>query len=191
MVRKGASPSRMFPVLGGPLMKALPHPFGADLRPVRLATRIAPGPLSRAMTSMSSCCALYPCSISCFSSSFHSHILASCCIAPSLLESSILPLSRRRTVASRRRDLRPFHAQHNEHRCGPLGHGGFRAEMLTGLQSFWFVPLFGIAITAASIWCRYEQIARILKWLALALMAYVLTGFIINPDWSGLKTNLT
>ena len=60
------------------------------------------------------------------------------------------------------------------------------AEMLTGLNSFWFVPLFGIAITVASIWCRYEQIARILKWLALALMAYVLTGFIIRPDWSQL-----
>jgi NRAMP (natural resistance-associated macrophage protein)-like metal ion transporter len=56
------------------------------------------------------------------------------------------------------------------------------AEMLTGLKSLWFVPLFGIAITAASIWCRYEQIARILKWLAL--MAYVVTGFLINPDWS-------
>lgn len=58
------------------------------------------------------------------------------------------------------------------------------AEMLTGLKSLWFVPLFGIGITAASIWCRYEQIARILKWLALALMAYVVTGFLINPDWS-------
>jgi Mn2+/Fe2+ NRAMP family transporter len=58
------------------------------------------------------------------------------------------------------------------------------AEMLTGLKSFWFVPLFGVAITAASIWCRYEQIARILKWLALALMYYIVTGFLINPDWS-------
>jgi Mn2+/Fe2+ NRAMP family transporter len=58
------------------------------------------------------------------------------------------------------------------------------AEMLTGLKSLWFVPLFGIAITAASIWCRYEQIAQILKWLALALMAYVVAGFMINPNWS-------
>jgi len=57
------------------------------------------------------------------------------------------------------------------------------AEMLTGLKAFWFVPIFGVAITAASIWCRYEQIARILKWLALALLAYVVTGFIIRPDW--------
>ena len=63
------------------------------------------------------------------------------------------------------------------------------AEMLTGLNSHWFVPLFGIAITAASIWCRYEQIARILKWLALALLAYVVTGFIIRPDWSKVLWN--
>ena len=26
--------------------------------------------------------------------------------------------------------------------------------------------------------------SRILKWLALALMAYVVTGFLIKPDWS-------
>jgi NRAMP (natural resistance-associated macrophage protein)-like metal ion transporter len=58
------------------------------------------------------------------------------------------------------------------------------AEMLTGLNSHWILPLFGIAITAASIWCHYEQIARILKWLALALLAYVVTGFLIRPDWS-------
>jgi NRAMP (natural resistance-associated macrophage protein)-like metal ion transporter len=57
------------------------------------------------------------------------------------------------------------------------------AEMLTGLNSRWSVPIFGIGITAASIFCRYERIANILKWLALALLAYVVTGLIIHPPW--------
>ena len=56
-------------------------------------------------------------------------------------------------------------------------------EMLAGFNSRWIAPLLGIAITAASIWCRYDQIARVLKWLALALLAYVITGILIHPPW--------
>ena len=57
------------------------------------------------------------------------------------------------------------------------------AEMLSGINSHWLTPIFGIAIACASIRCRYEQIARILKWLALALFACVITGLIIRPNW--------
>lgn len=55
--------------------------------------------------------------------------------------------------------------------------------MLTGLNPLWFVPVCGISITYASINCRYDQIVRILKWFALALFAYVVTGFLIRPNW--------
>jgi NRAMP (natural resistance-associated macrophage protein)-like metal ion transporter len=58
------------------------------------------------------------------------------------------------------------------------------AEMLTGINSHWLVPTFGVAIAYASIRCRYAQIARILKWLALALFSYVIAGLIMRPDWS-------
>jgi Mn2+/Fe2+ NRAMP family transporter len=58
------------------------------------------------------------------------------------------------------------------------------AEMLTGIGSRWLVPLFGLTITVAAVRCRYEQIANLLKWLALVLFAYVITGFICKPDWS-------
>ncbi len=58
------------------------------------------------------------------------------------------------------------------------------AEMLTGLSARLLAPLFGIAITIAAVRCRYEQIANVLKWLALVLFAYVITGFLIKPDWS-------
>lgn len=57
------------------------------------------------------------------------------------------------------------------------------AEMLTRINSHFLVVLFGVGISLATIWFRYHQIAAILKWLALTLFAYVITGFIIHPDW--------
>ena len=57
------------------------------------------------------------------------------------------------------------------------------AEMLVGVKAGFFVVLFGVVITVTSVKCDYQQIARILKWLCLVLFAYVVTGFIIKPDW--------
>ncbi len=57
------------------------------------------------------------------------------------------------------------------------------AQMLTGLNSFYYVVFFGITITLATIWFRYFHIARILKWLALVLFAYVITAFVVGADW--------
>lgn len=58
------------------------------------------------------------------------------------------------------------------------------AEMLTGLNSHWFVVIFGVGIAYWTIRCRYYQIAMILKWLALCLFAYVITAFIVRPHWT-------
>jgi NRAMP (natural resistance-associated macrophage protein)-like metal ion transporter len=60
------------------------------------------------------------------------------------------------------------------------------AEMLTGLNSHWFVILFGVGISFWTIHCRDYQIAMILKWLALCLFAYVITAFVVRPDWSSI-----
>ena len=57
-------------------------------------------------------------------------------------------------------------------------------QMLTKINSHISVIIFGVGISLATIWFRYHQIATILKWLALVLLAYVITGFIIHPDWS-------
>ena len=57
------------------------------------------------------------------------------------------------------------------------------AQMLTGLNSFYYVVFFGLTITLATIWFRYFHIARILKWLALVLFAYVITAFVVGADW--------
>jgi len=58
------------------------------------------------------------------------------------------------------------------------------AQMFTGVNSHLFVILFGTAIGAATVWLRYGQIANTLKWLALFLFAYVLTAFILRPEWT-------
>ena len=57
------------------------------------------------------------------------------------------------------------------------------AEMLTRIRAHWLIPLFGTGITIAAVHCHYEQIANLLKWLALVLFSYVITGFICKPDW--------
>ena len=49
------------------------------------------------------------------------------------------------------------------------------AQMLTGLSSHLFVIFFGAGIAYATVAFRYHQIARILKWLAVTLFAYVIT----------------
>jgi NRAMP (natural resistance-associated macrophage protein)-like metal ion transporter len=58
------------------------------------------------------------------------------------------------------------------------------AEMLTKVNSHLFVVLFGAGIALATIFFRYHQIAKILKWLTLVLFAYVITGFVVRPNWS-------
>ena len=60
------------------------------------------------------------------------------------------------------------------------------AEMLVGVKAAFFVALFGVVITVTSVKCDYQQIARILKWLCLTLFAYVVTGFLIKPDWGAI-----
>ncbi len=57
------------------------------------------------------------------------------------------------------------------------------AEMLTGLDSHYFVIAFGLAVAAATIWLRYHQFAAILKWLSLSLVAYVVTALLLRPHW--------
>jgi NRAMP (natural resistance-associated macrophage protein)-like metal ion transporter len=58
------------------------------------------------------------------------------------------------------------------------------AELLTRVSSHYFVVLFGVLIAFATVRMRYAKLANILKWLALALLAYVFTAFMVKPQWS-------
>jgi len=62
------------------------------------------------------------------------------------------------------------------------------AQLLSGVSSHIFVVMFGIGITIAIVRLKYHQIAGTLKWLALSLFAYVITAFLIHPDWSAVSS---
>jgi NRAMP (natural resistance-associated macrophage protein)-like metal ion transporter len=57
------------------------------------------------------------------------------------------------------------------------------AELVTGISSLVWIPLFGAVITAFLLWSSYRQIARIFKWLTLVLLAYIGTAFLAHVDW--------
>ena len=58
------------------------------------------------------------------------------------------------------------------------------AHMLGAGPSMLYVWVFGLGISLATVFLRYHQIANTLKWLALALFAYVITAFLVHPDWT-------
>ena len=58
------------------------------------------------------------------------------------------------------------------------------ASMLGGGSPRIYVVVFGAGICLATVWLRYHQIANVLKWLALSLFAYIISAFIVKPDWT-------
>lgn len=57
------------------------------------------------------------------------------------------------------------------------------AEMLGAGPSGVYVWVFGLGICLLMIRLHYQQIANVLKWLALALLAYVITACLAHPPW--------
>lgn len=68
---------------------------------------------------------------------------------------------------------------------------GDASRILTGLPVAFCVFLFAASITYATVFLRYGQIAKVLKWLALVLFAYVICAFVQRPNWGAmLRTSL-
>jgi NRAMP (natural resistance-associated macrophage protein)-like metal ion transporter len=65
-----------------------------------------------------------------------------------------------------------------------LGGMGEVTHMVTGVTAFFWTPFYTFTITALLFWLSYRRIARIFKWLTLALFAYVITAFLAHVDWS-------
>jgi NRAMP (natural resistance-associated macrophage protein)-like metal ion transporter len=57
------------------------------------------------------------------------------------------------------------------------------AHLVAPLPIAAWVCFFGVTLVAAQIWLPYAAIARIFKWLTLALFAYIITAFIVHPPW--------
>jgi len=57
-------------------------------------------------------------------------------------------------------------------------------ELMTGLPSIMWVPVFAGLIVVLLIWSSYRHIARVFKWLTLVLFAYVAAAFMAHPNWN-------
>jgi len=64
-----------------------------------------------------------------------------------------------------------------------LGGMAEATEMMTGIKSYYWTPVFAGLIVCLLFFSTYRQIARIFKWLTLVLFAYVITAFLAQPDW--------
>jgi NRAMP (natural resistance-associated macrophage protein)-like metal ion transporter len=64
-----------------------------------------------------------------------------------------------------------------------LGGMAEATKMVTGAPSALCVPLYGAVIVSLLMWSTYRRIARVLKWLTLVLLAYVLSAFVAGVDW--------
>jgi NRAMP (natural resistance-associated macrophage protein)-like metal ion transporter len=65
-----------------------------------------------------------------------------------------------------------------------LGGMGKVTELLTGVASEYWTPLYAILIGSFLIWSSYYKIVRVFKWLTLVLFSYVLAAFLAKPDWA-------
>jgi NRAMP (natural resistance-associated macrophage protein)-like metal ion transporter len=63
-----------------------------------------------------------------------------------------------------------------------LGGMAEATEMVTGISSLWWTPVYAALILSFLFWSSYRHIARIFKWLTLILFGYVLTAFLVKPD---------
>jgi NRAMP (natural resistance-associated macrophage protein)-like metal ion transporter len=57
-------------------------------------------------------------------------------------------------------------------------------SMMTGVNTLVWYPFYTAIIILLLFYSSYRTIARIFKWLTLVLFAYVLTAFIVKPDWA-------
>jgi len=64
-----------------------------------------------------------------------------------------------------------------------LGGMGKVTEMVTGVDSMFWTPVYAVMIGCFLIWWSYYTIARIFKWMTLVLFSYVLAAFLSKPDW--------
>ena len=55
--------------------------------------------------------------------------------------------------------------------------------LLTGVRAIYWTPAYALLLVGLLFWTSYRLIARIFKWLTLALFAYIAAAFLAHPDW--------
>lgn len=64
------------------------------------------------------------------------------------------------------------------------------AHLLTRFPSVIWLIVFAGAVIIVEVFFSYRSFANIMRWLCLALLAYVITAFIVRPNWWSVLFNL-
>src|ERR1700735_5489293 len=64
-----------------------------------------------------------------------------------------------------------------------LGAMGAALKLVIGGPELLYVALFGVASILLEVFVRYARYVSVLKWLTLALFAYVGVAFVVHVDW--------
>jgi NRAMP (natural resistance-associated macrophage protein)-like metal ion transporter len=64
-----------------------------------------------------------------------------------------------------------------------LGAMGAAVRLLLPGEAGWYTVAFGLLSVALEVWVPYHRYVHVLKWLTLALFAYVATVFVVQVDW--------
>src|ERR1039457_2612515 len=64
-----------------------------------------------------------------------------------------------------------------------LGGMAEATQLITGIRSLIWIPIYAIFIIGLLFWTSYKLIAKIFKWLTLVLFAYVVASFYAHVDW--------
>lgn len=64
-----------------------------------------------------------------------------------------------------------------------LGAMAASLAMITGVKFYLGAILFAVLIVAVEVFMNHRSYMRTLKWLTLSVFAYIITGFILSPDW--------
>jgi NRAMP (natural resistance-associated macrophage protein)-like metal ion transporter len=64
-----------------------------------------------------------------------------------------------------------------------LGGMAEATQLITGIRSLIWIPVYALFILGLLFWASYKLIAKLFKWLTLVLFAYVFASFYAHVDW--------
>lgn len=64
-----------------------------------------------------------------------------------------------------------------------LGAMAASLQMVSGFNFYAGAIFFALLIIIIEVFVGYHNYVKILKWLTISVFAYIITGFMINPDW--------
>jgi NRAMP (natural resistance-associated macrophage protein)-like metal ion transporter len=64
-----------------------------------------------------------------------------------------------------------------------LGGMAEATQLITGIRSLIWIPVYALFILGLLFWSSYKLIARIFRWMTVVLFAYVFASFYAHVDW--------